>query len=242
MHAKRLLVGSIPISAENFRIAVGRSFGWNRILSNWFEVSHQGDNFLFHGRGTGHGVGLCQVGAAVMAADGLDYKQVLAQYFSGAVTADEATGKLWQTSIGHGFRVESLDATDAVYLPELNRALAEAENRSVLQPTAPITIRSFCSTNAFRDATLAPGWVAAFTEGNWIGTQPLRTLASRKLLLPTMRHEFLHALIESQTTARTALWLREGLVEEWSDEVQRAAHGLHWKSKKWSAGWLAQII
>ncbi len=82
-------------------------------------------------------------------------------------------------------------------------------------------MRAFASTPAFRDATLAPGWVAAFTEGDWIGTQPLRTLAGRQLLADTMRHEFLHALVEQQAGARTPLWLREGLVEVWSENWRR---------------------
>ncbi|MCM1348094.1 MAG: DUF4922 domain-containing protein [Firmicutes bacterium] len=34
-----------------------------------------------HGRGWGHGAGLCQIGAAQMAAEGYDYKQILAFYF-----------------------------------------------------------------------------------------------------------------------------------------------------------------
>jgi stage II sporulation protein D len=68
--AVSLLVGSAQVSAEDFRLAVGRSMGWNRILSTWFEVSQQGDEFLFHGRGSGHGVGLCQAGAAAMSALG----------------------------------------------------------------------------------------------------------------------------------------------------------------------------
>ncbi len=81
----------------------------------------------------------------------------------------------------------------------------------------PFTVRAFASTPAFREATLAPGWVAAFTEGDWIGTQPLRTLAARHLLAGTMRHEFLHALVEEQAGPHAPLWLREGLVEVWSE-------------------------
>jgi stage II sporulation protein D len=59
--------------------------------------------------------------------------------------------------------------------------------------------------------------VAAFDEDDWIGTQPLRTLASRQLLADTMRHEFLHALVEREAGPKAPLWLREGLVEAWSE-------------------------
>ncbi|HVU49019.1 MAG TPA: SpoIID/LytB domain-containing protein [Terracidiphilus sp.] len=224
--AVTLRLDSMEISAEEFRLAVGESMGWNRIPSTWFEVSRTGDNFLFHGRGWGHGVGLCQSGAAAMAAQGRSAQQILAQYFPGAVAADEATGHEWQSFSGRGFVLESLDARDATYLPEMERARAEAAERSGLNTSAPVTVRAFTSTAAFREATLAPGWVAAFTEGAWIGTQPLRTLSERHLLAGTLRHEFLHSLLEGETGVNSPLWLREGLVEVWSEEAPHGAPAL----------------
>jgi stage II sporulation protein D len=225
--AVSLLVGSAEVPAEDFRLAVGRAMGWNKVLSTWFEVSQQGDEFLFHGRGSGHGVGLCQAGAAAMSARGRDSGQILAQYFPGAAVADEATGISWQSMSGQGFVLQTLNSADEPLLPQLAQALAEAESRSGLRGTAPITVRAFRTTSAFRDATLAPGWVAAFTEGNWIVTQPLATLAARKLLVPVLRHEFLHALIETQAVPSAPLWLREGLVEAWAEDGNggAAAHG-----------------
>jgi stage II sporulation protein D len=194
-------------------------------LSTWFEVSRQGDAFVFHGRGSGHGVGLCQTGAAAMSALGRDSGQILAQYFPGAAVADEATGQSWQTFAGQGFALQTLAFADSSYLPQLSQALAEAEARSGLRPVGTIVVRAFRSTSAFRDATVAPGWVAAFTEGDWIATQPLATLSARRLLASVLRHEFLHALAEGQAAPGTPLWLREGLVEAWSegDEPGRRA-------------------
>lgn len=204
------------ITAEDFRIAVGEALGWNRVQSNWFEVAERGDRFLFHGRGSGHGLGLCQKGAAAMGALGRSSTEILAQYFPGAYAADEATGKRWNQLTGEGFFLESLDPADAAFLSGLARARAEASQRSGLNARMPLRIRAFATTSAFRNATLAPGWVAAFTEGDWIATQPLRTLAQRKLLAATIRHEFLHVLVESEAGPATPLWLREGLVEFWS--------------------------
>ena len=215
--AVTIKIDETEIDADEFRLAVGESLGWNKIPSTWFEVSRQGDGFAFHGRGWGHGVGLCQKGAAAMAQQGRSTDEILAQYFPGTQVADEATGRECIRIAGDGFVLESLDADDAKYLADLNRARAEAIERSGLRATAPFTVRAFASTPAFREATLAPGWVAAFTEGDWIGTQPLRTLAARQLLADTMRHEFLHALVEPQAGPRAPVWLREGLVEFWSD-------------------------
>ena len=258
--AVTLRLDSAEISAEDFRLAVGRTMGWGRILSNWYEVSPQGDQFVFHGRGSGHGVGLCQAGAAAMSAQGRDATAILGQYFPGAVAADEVTGLTWQTLAGKGFTVETQEPADGAYMATISEALGEAEARSGLQAGGTITVRAFRSTPAFRDATLAPGWVAAFTEGQWIATQPLAKLASRKMLGSVLRHEFLHALVEGQSAPGTPLWLREGLVEVWSgeangaglapnlktDEVDRAlAHaGTETQSHEahWAAGWYAKKL
>jgi len=37
--------------------------------------------FVLHGRGWGHGVGLCQIGAAVMGAQGYSYEEILHHYY-----------------------------------------------------------------------------------------------------------------------------------------------------------------
>jgi stage II sporulation protein D len=42
-------------------------------------------NFTLIGAGWGHGVGLCQIGAAVMGSEGYDYRQILSHYFRGAI-------------------------------------------------------------------------------------------------------------------------------------------------------------
>lgn len=255
--AVTLRLDSAEISAEDFRLAVGRALGWGKILSDWFEVSRQGDQFVFHGRGSGHGVGLCQAGAAAMSAQGRDATQILAQYFPGAIAADEDTGLMWQRLAGKGFTVETQVPADGAYMATIGAALGEAEARSGLQAGGTITVRAFRSTPAFRDATLAPGWVAAFTEGQWIATQPLATLASRKMLGSVLRHEFLHTLVEGQSAPGTPLWLREGLVEVWSGEAKGAGLAPNLKTDgidqalvhsateaqaeeaHWAAGWYA---
>lgn len=204
------------VRAEDFRIAIGETLGWNKIPSTWFEASQSGDRIAFHGRGWGHGVGLCQRGAAAMGSKGRSATEILAQYFPQAHAADEATGKAWIALDGERFVLETLDDGDRRFVSDIAQARAEASQRSGLNPNAPITLRAFASTDAFRDETLSPGWVAAFTEGNWIATQPLRTLAARNLLSATLRHEFLHALVEQEAGPAAPLWLREGLVEFWS--------------------------
>jgi stage II sporulation protein D len=71
----------VNVSGWDFKIIVGRALGWNLLKSSRFEISRSGSNFTFHGSGFGHGLGLCQEGAHVMASRGASYRQILAKYF-----------------------------------------------------------------------------------------------------------------------------------------------------------------
>jgi SpoIID/LytB domain protein len=68
----------------DFKIIVGRTLGWSVVKSSRFSVERAGDRFIFRGTGFGHGLGLCQAGAHVMARGGSTYLQILAHYFPGA--------------------------------------------------------------------------------------------------------------------------------------------------------------
>lgn len=54
-----------------------------KLRSTFFSVSKAGNDIILCGKGYGHGVGLCQEGASVMARRGYDYKQIIAFYFKG---------------------------------------------------------------------------------------------------------------------------------------------------------------
>ena len=54
------------------------------LYSSAFEVEREGTDFVLRGKGWGHGVGLCQIGAAVMADKGYTYEQILAYYYTNA--------------------------------------------------------------------------------------------------------------------------------------------------------------
>jgi SpoIID/LytB domain protein len=81
----------LRIVGELKTITVGKELEIRRILSEThlkssaFEVEYeQGGNIILHGRGWGHGVGLCQIGAAVMASRGYTYRQILQHYYPGS--------------------------------------------------------------------------------------------------------------------------------------------------------------
>ena len=49
------------------------------------EPKNMPKEFIFRGHGWGHGVGLCQIGAAEMAMEGFTYQQILAHYYPSSV-------------------------------------------------------------------------------------------------------------------------------------------------------------
>ncbi len=58
--------------------------GYRELPSLLFEVSTDGDRAVFKGKGSGHGVGLCQWGARGRALKGEGYRAILAHYYPGA--------------------------------------------------------------------------------------------------------------------------------------------------------------
>ena len=50
------------------------------LYSSWFDVEKGPSYFVLRGHGWGHGAGLCQIGAAVMAAEGKTYEEILVYY------------------------------------------------------------------------------------------------------------------------------------------------------------------
>lgn len=82
--AKTLIIGK--------ELEIRRSLSTSHLYSSAFTVErHDIDpatglpsSFTLHGAGWGHGVGLCQIGAAVMGAEGYSYTQILNHYYPGA--------------------------------------------------------------------------------------------------------------------------------------------------------------
>ena len=77
------------ISGQDLRVAVGRTLGWQHIKSTIFELRKQGDVYRFSGHGSGHGVGMCVIGAARLAERGISADTILARYFPGLAISGE---------------------------------------------------------------------------------------------------------------------------------------------------------
>lgn len=70
--------GSIDVGKE---LAVRRLLGKPCLFSSALDISREGNIFYFAGRGWGHGVGLCQTGAARMALNGKSFTDILNFYY-----------------------------------------------------------------------------------------------------------------------------------------------------------------
>jgi stage II sporulation protein D len=58
------------------------------LKSAWFSVIPQDDSLYIMGKGYGHGVGLCQEGAMVMAAEGSGFEEIIRFYYPGVLITD----------------------------------------------------------------------------------------------------------------------------------------------------------
>ncbi len=314
----------------DFKLIVGRTLGWNILKSSRFDVRREGNNFIFRGSGFGHGLGLCQSGAHVMARRGASYRQIIGYFFPGAgvgtqeqrsgglqhaasatqgETRDEAGGSASVESDAHddnarersdartrpnsstfqtvafreGPHVTTPRNVDDVPSASLFRRAAffddaapnearetrsprltlSSENFRVSYParaarreveamlralegarrdvlgrldgagvkadglgTAELYVHE--TTGDFTGSTGMPAWVAALTEGRRIETQPPEVLRRRGVLASTMRHEFVHVVLETLGRGRAPLWLVEGLAAYIAGEgamLSRAARG-----------------
>lgn len=94
------LEGRVMMKAQDFR----EMFGYDRVKSTLFVARVDGDTLVLEGRGYGHGVGMCQTGARLMAMGGAGYEQVLRRYYplaqivrplvapvAGSIVASEST-------------------------------------------------------------------------------------------------------------------------------------------------------
>ena len=83
----------LKITGEKDYLIVGkeleirRALSHSHLYSSAFVVDQESGRFVLRGAGWGHGVGLCQIGAAVMANNGKSYKEILAHYYRGTSVA-----------------------------------------------------------------------------------------------------------------------------------------------------------
>ena len=81
---KLKIVGTKKTFSIGKELEIRRALSETHLLSSAFDVEKQGDRFILHGKGWGHGVGMCQIGAAVMGEQGKTYDEILLFYYRNA--------------------------------------------------------------------------------------------------------------------------------------------------------------
>ncbi len=211
------------MSGHEFRMAVGRVAGWQSIKSTWFDIDRTSTGYRFKGRGFGHGVGLCVIGAGKRALKGSSVDEILRFYFPGLTLG----------TIGDVPATTTTTAATPVPVPvaaNANVALAlpanEEGERSVIVSliqksrdeiakstgvTAPPRVRVTVhpTVDSFGRATGQPWWVSGATDGASIDLLPIGVLRQQGQLERTIRHEITHVLLDA-TLAKRPMWVREG--------------------------------
>ncbi len=75
--------GGWRLSGDAFARALDAALGRGRVRSSRFSLTDEDGRVVVRGSGHGHGVGLCQAGAARGAAAGEDHRAILARYYPG---------------------------------------------------------------------------------------------------------------------------------------------------------------
>lgn len=88
---KLKIVGTKKSMTIGKELEIRRTLSPSHLYSSAFVIDKEGEvaegvpaKFTLTGAGWGHGVGLCQIGAAVMGEQGYDYKEILLHYFINA--------------------------------------------------------------------------------------------------------------------------------------------------------------
>lgn len=90
-HISRLrIVGSERTFIIGKELLIRKTLSTSHLLSSAFTVSLEDiqdgipQTIILNGKGWGHGVGMCQIGAAVMGHQGYSYQEILSHYYPGA--------------------------------------------------------------------------------------------------------------------------------------------------------------
>lgn len=205
------------VNGWDFKIIVGRELGWNHLKSSRFTVSRSGSAFVFRGSGFGHGLGLCQEGAHVMAQRGFTHRQILSKYFPGTSLGSRAAPVSTTRSMrSDHFRITFPRVTDAKEIEGLLRILESNRAQLLRRAGGNVSVSHLEvivneTTGDFTGRTGMPAWAAAATKNNRIELQPLAILKKRRILETTLRHELVHVIVEALGGGQTPRWLTEGM-------------------------------
>jgi stage II sporulation protein D len=219
----------VEISGQDLRTMVGRTLGWQFIKSTMFEVHRTSSGYHFSGHGSGHGVGLCVIGSAHLAARGQTSEQILARYFPGVEISAGAAIPRPSDSVGvvtTGTRAEtgviiSLPAGDEGERDVITALVIRSRDSLAKQlgvaPPERLALRFHPTVESYQRATAQQWFTAGATVRSEMHFVPLTALRDRGLLDETVRREVIHVLT-GPVLANRPLWVREGAASYFAGE------------------------
>jgi SpoIID/LytB domain protein len=203
------------ITGPAFRDALGTT----RIRSTSFTLSRQGKVVRFTGRGYGHGVGMCVIGAGRRARRGESLEAILTQYYPNLRLTDLAAASVSPRPVppppiavsASGVAV-SVPHDSKVSARELERITVNAREsltRALGTPAVPVTVELHDTLDQFRLEVRRPWWVSAAVTGSTIDLAPAALLAQREGIEATVRTAMAELLM-SGTLADRPAWVRVG--------------------------------
>lgn len=78
------IVGTLRTVTIGKELEIRRTLSSSHLYSSAFVIDKENQRFIITGAGWGHGVGLCQIGAAMMGEQGYNYKEILSHYYPGS--------------------------------------------------------------------------------------------------------------------------------------------------------------
>lgn len=229
------LAGLTPdtIDADDFRRIIGQRMGWQLLKSLRFTVQRTARGYRFDGRGHGHAVGLCVLGASHLAAQGKTTDDLLRVYFPGlkVVTFHEDAAPTTTP------RPKPIPTQIDVRLPASEEGEREHLRMMIandLSDIAPflhvklpqrVSVIVYPTVDSYSRATHKPWWTSGATvlgeRRATIHLIPLDALRRARRLEMTLRHEVVHVLTASQLRTRP-LWVQEGVASFFGVELLQA--------------------
>jgi stage II sporulation protein D len=203
------------IAGDQFRMLVGAT----RLRSTAFSVRRSGEVVQFTGRGYGHGVGMCVIGAGRRARRGDDAAAILATYYPGLEIgpldprpAVSSVPRPARPAVPEAAPVPAPVPALPAASPDVTRLASSAQeslSRRLGTTMPPVTVNVHSSLESFRAATGRPWWVSAAAAGSAIDLAPLPLVAQRDGLDMALRAAIAE-LMTAGTLADRPAWVRVG--------------------------------
>ncbi len=203
------------ITGPAFREALGTT----RIRSTAFTLKREGNVVRFTGRGYGHGVGMCVIGAGRRARRGESLESILAQYYPNLQLTDLASASVLPkplppppVDVSASGVVVSVPRDSKITARDLERitiTARESLTRALGTPGVPVTVELHETLDQFRLEVRRPWWVSAAVTGSTIDLAPAALLAQRDGIETTVRTAMAELLMAKALTDRPA-WVRVG--------------------------------